>query len=83
MYKKSHRFDPLNYRPISLASVPCKVFVQLVIKNITKYIESYSLISPHHFGFRFSHSTTDQLLLTFDDFTKAMDESTTVDLTFY
>ena len=83
IYKKSHRFDPLNYRPISLTSVPCKVFERLIVKHITDYLESNSLISPHQFGFRSGHSTTDQLLLTYNDLTRAIDEGRTVDLVFF
>ena len=83
MYKKSHRFDPLNYRPISLTSVPCKVFERLIVKHITDYVESNSRISPHQFGFLSGHSTTDQILLNYDDFTKAIDEGRTVDLVFF
>ena len=83
IYKKSRRFDPLNYRPISLTSVPCKVFERMIVKHITNYLESNDLISPHQFGFRSGHSTTDQLLLTYNDLTKAIDEGRTVDLIFF
>ena len=75
-------FDPLNYRPISLTSVPSKVFERVIVYHVSDYHESCYLISPHQFGFRSGHSATDQLLLPYNHLTKAIDEGRTVDLIF-
>ena len=83
IYKKSQRYDPLNYRPISLTSVPCKVLEKLIVSHITEFIETNSLISPHQFGFRSGHSTVDQLLLTYNDVSSMVDRGRTVDLVFF
>ena len=83
IYKKSFRYDPLNYRPISLTSVPCKILEKAIVTHLYAYLENNSLISSEQFGFRAGHSTVEQLLLTYDDITKMVDSGKTVDLMFF
>ena len=83
IYKKSVRSDPLNYRPISLTSVPCKILEKIIVKHLMQYLDSNSILSEHQFGFRSSHSTSDQLIITYDDITKYIDQGLTVDLVFF
>ena len=77
------RYDPLNYRPISLTSATCKVFERVIAKHITEYLNINSIISDQQFGFRESHSTVDQLILTYNDITSMIDEGRIVDLIFF
>ena len=83
IYKKSHRYDPLNYRPISLTSVPCKVLEKCIVKHITDYLDLNNLISQSQFGFRSGRSATDQLVLTYNDISISIDQGKTVDLIFF
>ena len=83
IYKKSFRYEPLNYRPISLTSVPCKILERAIVKNITAYLEDNHILSPNQFGFRAGHSTVDQLLLTYNDITNMVDNGEVVDLLFF
>ena len=80
IFKKGARFNPLNYRPISLTSVCCKTFERLLCGHLTNYLESNMILSPHQFGFRASRSTVDQLLLVYDNVSKHMDEGHIVDV---
>ena len=48
-----------------------------------QYLDSNSILSEHQFGFRSSHSTSDQLIITYDDITKYIDQGLTVDLVFF
>ena len=59
IYKKSFRFDPLNYRPISLTSVICKSLERVVVEHINLYLNSNALLSDEQFGFRAGYSTVD------------------------
>ena len=52
IFKKGTRFDPLNYRPISLTSVCCKTMERILAGHIYDYLEGNSLLSSSQFGFR-------------------------------
>ena len=73
LFKKSSRFDPLNYRPISLTSVVCKTMERLVCNQLRSYLETNSLLTSNQFGFRTGRSTMDQLLLAYNTVSKNTD----------
>ena len=37
--KKSFRDEPLNYRPVSLTSKPCKVLERIIVQKLCVYLE--------------------------------------------
>ena len=80
LFKKGLRSDPLNYRPISLTSVPCKLLERLICNSLVPYLESNGLMNPHQFGFRAGRSTMDQLLLVYDSVSKRTDEGAITDV---
>ena len=45
IFKKSSRYDSLNYRLISLTSVTCKVLKRAVSRHLTSYLEENSYFS--------------------------------------
>ena len=83
IYKNSSRCNPLNYRPVSLTSVTCKVMEKAVVSHLTEFISENSLLSEHQFGFRSGHSTVDQLLATYNDITGYIDQGKVIDLLFF
>ena len=83
IFKKNSRYDPLNYRPVSLTSAVCKVFERILVKHLSNYLEENSIISELQFGFRAAHSTVDQLIVTYNDITSMIDQGNTVDLVFF
>ena len=66
IFKKGARYNPLNYRPISLTSVCCKTMERIVCTHLRDYLETNSLLTSHQFGFRAGRSTMDQLLLVYN-----------------
>ena len=80
IFKKGSRYDPLNYRPISLTSVPCKLLERILCKSLMSYLESNSLLSHHQFGFRAGRSTMDQLLLVYDVVSRQTDRGGITDV---
>ena len=52
VFKKGTKTDPLNYRPINLISVVCKVIEKLIESSVTEHLEATHLLSPHQHGFR-------------------------------
>ena len=83
IFKKGARTDPLNYRPVAMTSVPCKVLERIIVRRMKSYLEDNNLISMHQFGFRSLHSTTDQLILAYEEVTRDVDEAKMVDMLFF
>ena len=67
LHKKGPRYDPLNYRPISLTSAVGKSLERIIAKHLMNYLESNNILSSIQYGFRSGRSTLDQLMLTYND----------------
>jgi len=80
IYKKGQWTDPQNYRPVSLTSIVCKTLEHILSNQITYHLESNDIISTTQFGFRNKHSCESQLLITVDDFAKALNSKKQVDI---
>ena len=80
--KSGSRAEPLNYRPVSLTSVPCKVFERVITQHLLEYLESNNILSPNQFGFRSGRGTEDQLLIAYNDVTKLVDSGRSVTMAF-
>ena len=44
LYKNGSRCEPLNYRPVSLTSVCCKVLERGIVFQVVDYLESNGLL---------------------------------------
>lgn len=80
IFKKGNRYEPLNYRPISLTSVPCKMMERLICMHIYDYLDEHSILSDHQFGFRSGRSTVDQLLLVYEEVHQSVDNGKSFDV---
>ena len=74
------RSSPVNYRPISLTSVCCKIMEHVIFSFIMDHLERYNLLNPNQHRFRPNHSCQIQLILLVEDILKAMDSHHPVDL---
>ena len=83
IFKKGSRCNALNYRPVSLTSVPCKTMERIIIGKLQEYLESNSVLSPEQFGFRSGRTTMDQLLLAYNEVSLAMDKGNAADMVFF
>ena len=83
IFKKGTRYDPLNYRPVSLTSVCCKVLERIITRHLTTYLETNCLLTSEQFGFRSGRSTMDQLLLVYSEVSKWTDEGQVVDVVLF
>ena len=59
---KGKRSDPLNYRPVSLTCICCKLFERIIKDKMWKFARENKLISEHQHGFVSKRSTQTQLL---------------------
>ena len=62
IFKKGASNLPVNYRPVSLTCIVCKVMESLVREVIVSYLAANNLLSNRQFGFISGRSTTLQLL---------------------
>ena len=76
---KSSKDDVINYRPISLTSVICKLMESIIKQNITKHCLENNLISPAQHGFVHGKSTVTNLLELTNDISKERDCGNIVD----
>ena len=51
VFKKACRFQLNIYRPISIASLVCKLYEKLVLLKITEFLNDNNLLGPDQFGF--------------------------------
>lgn len=58
IFKKGDKFDPSNYRPISLLSAFSKVYESVIKCRLEKYLYENKIIDPRQFGFKKRSSTT-------------------------
>ena len=77
IYKKGNAADPVNYRPIALTSLPCRIMEKIIKKNMLNHISLHNILR-----FISGRSTTLQLLKALDDWTTAIDDGIPTDVVF-
>ncbi len=82
VFKKGSKSSLANYRPISLTSVPCKVFESILSQSIVKHLKSTGILSNAQHGFLAKRSTVSQLILAVNDWTMAIDTGNLVDIAY-
>ena len=78
IFKANDSSNSSNYRPVSLTSVPCKVFESIIVKALTNHTNPCIYSGQH--GFLMGRSTETQLLETLNDWTSALDAGKVIDI---
>jgi len=54
VFKKDlhYEYDPVNYHPLSLTSVLCKVVKHILVSSIINHLEIHQILTPQQHGFR-------------------------------
>ena len=60
--KKGDKHDPINYRPISLTCICCKLLEHIISSNVMSYLENNNILYDLQHGFRPSRSCETQLI---------------------
>ena len=81
LFKSGSKTDPLNYRPVSLTCILCKVYEKILRDEILFFVESK--ISPDQHGFVKGKSCLSNLLETMDSVMELMEEGIPVDILFF
>jgi len=79
VYKKGSKSDRGNYRPVSLTSVCCKIFEQLIRDDLMAHLLGNDLIRNRQYGFVKSRSTSLQLLQILDKWIDCLDNGGWID----
>ena len=82
IYKEGTKSTPLNYRPVSMTSMPCKVIERLLVDHIVDYLEENNLLANCQFGFRQGRGVEDQLLLMYGEIIERVDTGEVVDVVY-
>ncbi|XP_065662661.1 uncharacterized protein LOC136085296 [Hydra vulgaris] len=82
LFKKGDKEDPLNYRPISLISIQCKIIEKMTRKKLIIYITENKLLKPQQHGFVQNKGCLTNLLETFDIITTEIEDDYPVDILF-
>lgn len=82
LHKSGNKNSPLNYRPISLTSIPCKIFEHILFSNLANFLESNSFFTPSQHGFRKTYSCETQLVSFTHKLNAILDRSSLADCIF-
>ena len=80
IFKKGDRSSPLNYRPISLTAVCCKVLEHIIYHHIMEHLLQYQIIQNYQHGFWQGYSAESQLITITEDILCAMDHKLQIDV---
>ena len=70
----------VNYKPISLTSVPCKLMKSIIKEKMSTFLEAHDGISKEQHGFITGRSCLTILLETLEEWTAAFDEGYGIDV---
>ena len=80
LFKKGSRNNSVNYRPVSLTSVICKLLETLIRDHMMAFLVKNKLINTSQHGFLKARSCLTNLLCFFEEITKLVDDGSPVDV---
>ena len=80
LFKNGSRNKSVNYRPVSLTSVICKLLETIIRDHMMDFLLKHRLINHSQHGFLKARSCLTYLLYFFEEITKWVDEGSPVDI---
>ena len=80
LFKKGSRNKSVNYRPVSLTSVICKLLETIIRDHMMDFLIKHKLINPSQHGFLKAKSCLTNLLCFLEEITKWVDDGSPVDV---
>ena len=67
IFKKGSKLQAVNYHPVSLTCITCKLFEHIICKHILTHLEDHKILTDLQHGFRSGRLCETQLVTTFQD----------------
>jgi hypothetical protein len=83
IFKKGDKFDPGNYRPVSLTSLVVKIMESIIYDTTIKFLVKHHVIPDNQHGFMPGKSITSNLLCCLSDWTKLLDLGRPLDVVYF
>ena len=80
IFKKGQRYDPANYRPVSLTCLCCKILEHVIVSNVLKHLDCYKILTDCQHGFRARRSCETQLVTLCHDLSSSLDKGIQTDM---
>ena len=80
IFKKGTKGKAENYRPVSLTSIPCKIFESIMKDDIMSHLQENKLIKDSQHGFMPGRSCSTNLIVFQDKLTKIIDQGKSADI---
>ena len=81
LHKKDSKLDPLNYRPVSLTCILCKIYEKFIRRHILDFVKDK--ISTNQHGFVENKSCFSNLLETIDTVMELLESGCPVDIFYF
>lgn len=73
VFKKGEKYNPANYRPVSLTCICCKTLEHILVSNIMKHLSGQNILADSQHGFRSHRSCETQLVQFVHDILQNLD----------
>ena len=80
VFKKGERYDPANYRPVSLTCLCCKMLEHIIVSSVMKHMEGHSILFDCQHGFRTRRSCETQIVTLLQDLASTLDKGVQTDM---
>ncbi|KAK3102525.1 hypothetical protein FSP39_011953 [Pinctada imbricata] len=80
IFKKGDKHNPINYRPVSLTCILCKLCEHVISSNVMNHLESNSILYHLQHGFRSSRSCETQLTSFIQELCSSNDKNIQTDV---
>ena len=74
VFKKGSKLQAVNYRPVSLTCITCKLFEHIICRHVLGHLEQHKILTELQHGFRSGRSCETQLITTFQDIAESYDK---------